>query len=111
MKPPIGEMTMVSTPDGAFMASPMGSQDMPSGQRTAMRNESRADVISVLKNIDNPKYIFTVAGTEKVGAVDAQALSIDADGTAVKWLIDPTSGKILGRIAQYPRGEPITDYT
>jgi len=107
----MGEMTMVSTPDGAFMASPMGSQDMPSGQRTSMRNESRADVISILKNIDNPKYIFTVAGTEKVGAIDAQVLTIDADGTAVKWLIDPTSGKILRRIAQSPRGESITDYT
>ena len=72
MKTPMGEMTMVSTPDGAFMASPMGSQDMPGSQRTAMRNESRADIIAILKNVDNPKYIFTVAGTEKAGTVDAQ---------------------------------------
>ena len=110
MKTPMGEMTMVSTPDGAFMMSPMGSQDMPSGQRTAMRNESRADIITILKNADNPKYTFTVAGTEKVGSVDAQVLTIDADGTAVKWLVDPSSGKILRRVAQSPRGESITDY-
>jgi zinc protease len=111
MKTPMGEMTMVTTPDGAFMSSPMGSQDMPGSQRTSMRNESRADIIAILKNIDNPKYIFTVAGTEKVGTVDAKVLTVDADGTAVKWLVDPTSGKILRRVAQSPRGESITDYT
>jgi len=107
----MGEMTVVSTPDGAFMVSPMGSQDMPSGQRTSVRNESRADIIAILKNIDNPKYTFTAGGTEKVGTVDAQVLTIDADGTAVKWLVDPSSGKILRRISQSPRGEAITDYT
>jgi zinc protease len=111
MKTPMGEMTMVSTPEGAFMMSPMGSQDMPGSQRTAMRTESRADILSILKNIDNPKYFFTTAGTEKVGTVDAQVLTIDADGTAVKWLVDPASGKILRRVAQSPRGESITDYT
>jgi hypothetical protein len=111
MKTPMGEMTMVSTPDAAFMSSPMGSQDMPTGQRTSMRNESRADILSILKNIDNPKYTFTVAGTEKAGTVDAKVLTIDADGTPVKWLVDPSSGKILRKVAQSPRGESITDYT
>jgi zinc protease len=111
MKTPMGEMTMVSTPDGAFMMSPMGSQDMPSGQRTSMRNESRADIIAILKNVDNPKYTFTTAGTDKAGTVDAQVLTIDADGTPVKWLVDPSSGKILRRVAQTPHGESITEYT
>jgi zinc protease len=111
MKTPMGEMTMVSTPDGAFMATPMGSQDMPGSQRMSMRNESRADVISILKNVDNPKYTFTAGGTEKAGTVDAQVLTVDADGTPVKWLVDPTSGKILRRVAQTPRGESITEYT
>jgi zinc protease len=111
MKTPMGEMTMVTTADGAFMSSPMGSQDMPGSQRTMMRNESRADIIAVLKNIDNPKYVFTIAGSEKVGTIDAKILTVDADGTAVKWLVDPSSGKILRRVAQSPRGEAITEYT
>jgi hypothetical protein len=84
---------------------------MPGSQRTSMLNESRADIISVLKNIDNPKYVFTVAGTEKVGTAGAQALTIDADGATIKWLVDPSSGKILRRISQSPRGEAVTDYT
>jgi len=111
IKMPMGEMTMVSTPDAGFMVSPMGSQDMPGSQRTSMQNELRADIISVLQNIDNPKYTFTAAGTEKVGSVDAQALSIDADGSATKWLVDPASGKVLRRVSQSPRGESVTELT
>ncbi len=111
VKTPMGEMTLITTPDGAYMSGPTGAQDMPASQRTTMRNESRADIISILKNIDNPKYIFTVAGTEKVGTADAQALTVDADGPTIKWLVDPTSGKILRRISQSPRGEAVTDYT
>jgi zinc protease len=111
VKMPMGEMTMVSTPDAAFMSSSMGSQDMPGSQRTTMQNEMRADIINVLQNIDNPKYTFTATGAEKAGTVDAQALAIDADGSAVKWLVDPSSGKILRRISQSPRGESITDLT
>jgi zinc protease len=111
VKTPMGEMTMITTPDAAYMSGPTGAQEMPASQRTTMRNESRADILSVLKNIDNPKYIFTVAGTEKVGTADAQALTVDADGPTIKWLVDPTSGKILRRISQSPRGEAVTDYT
>jgi zinc protease len=111
MKTPMGEMTMVMTSDAAFMSSPMGSQDMPGSQKTAIHNESRADIIGVLKNIDNPKYIFTVAGTAKVGTADASILSIDADGSPVKYVVDPTSGKILQRLSSSPRGDAVTDYT
>ena len=111
MKTPMGEMTMVMNPDAAFMMSPMGSQDMPGSQRDSMRNEARADIISVLKNIDNPKYTFNAAGTEKVGGVDAQVLSVNADGSTLKWFVDSSTGKILRKIAQSPRGEAVTEYT
>lgn len=111
IKTPMGEMTMVSTPDAGFMMGPMGSQDLPGSQRTSMQNEMRADIINVLQNIDNPKYTFTVTGAEKAGTADAQALSIDADGSATKWLVDPASGKILRRVSQSPRGETVTELT
>jgi zinc protease len=111
MKTPMGEMTLVTTADAAFMMSPMGSQDMPGSQRTSIRNDSRADLISVLKNIDNPKYTFTIAGTAKVGSLDAPILSVDADGSPVKWVVDPSSGKPLQRLSSTPRGESVTEYT
>jgi zinc protease len=111
MKTPMGEMTMVMTPDAAFMSSPMGSGDIPGSQKTAMHNESRADILGIVKNIDNPKYIFTIAGTAKVGTADAPILSIDADGSPIRFVVDPTSGKILQRLSSSPRGDAVTDFT
>ena len=52
-----------------------------------------------------------VAGTTKVGSVDAPILSVDADGAPVKYVVDPTSGKILQRLSSSPRGDAVTDYT
>lgn len=103
MKTPMGEMTMVSTPEGSFISGPMGTQDMPSSQREAQTRDSKTDMITVLKNIDNPKYVFTVSG--------ADTLVIDADGAPVTWIVDPASGKILKKIAPGRMGETTTEYT
>ena len=103
MKTPMGEMTMVSTADAAFMSGPMGVQDLPSSQREAQAREAKTDMVTVLKNIDNPKYVFTVTGGD--------TLVIDADGAPVKWIVDPASGKLLKKIAQGRMGESTTEYT
>jgi zinc protease len=102
MKTPMGEMTMVSSSGGSFIVGPMGTQDMPSSQREAQQRDAKTDMITVLKNIENPKYVFTASG--------ADTLEIDADGVAVKWIVDPATGKILRKVSQGPRGETITEY-
>ncbi len=111
IKTPMGEMTMVSTPEAAFMITPMGAQDMPGSQRQAIRTESRQEMLNVLKNIDNPAYTFNATGAEKVGDVNAQVLEVNADGAAFKWLVDPASGRILRKISQGRMGESVTEYT
>jgi outer membrane lipoprotein-sorting protein len=111
MKTPMGEMTMVSTPEASFMLTPMGAQDMPGSQVTAMRSESRGDLLTVLKNIDKPGYTFNVTGSEKIGDVNAQILEIGTGASTVKWYVDPASGKLLRRVSQSPRGEAVTDFT
>src|SRR6185295_16845855 len=69
MKMPMGEVTMVMTPDTAFMILPgMGTRDVPASQRDAARSESRQDMLTILKNPE--KYTFAVTGTEKVNGVD-----------------------------------------
>ena len=112
MKTPMGEMTMVATPEASFMITPGGAQDMPGSQSTMMRTESRAELLTVLKNIGKPGYTFTVTGSEKVGDVNAQVLEI-ATGAAspVKWYVDPATGKLLRKVSQGRQGEAITDYT
>jgi zinc protease len=111
MKTPMGEVTMVMTPDAAFMSGPMGTQDLPGSQTTAMRNESRADLITVLKNIDKPGYTFTVTGTEKVGDVNAQVLEVGTGSSTMKWYVDPATGKLLRKVSQGRQGEAVTEYT
>ena len=107
MKTPMGEMTMVATSDAAFVITPMGSQDMPSSQRQSMQNEAKADMLSVLKNADNPSYTFNVVGTDG----SAQIVEVNADGSAFKWYVDPATGKILKKVSQGRQGEQITEYT
>ncbi len=106
MKTPGGEMTMVYTPDAAFMVGPMGSQDMPASQRQNMHSESKQELLNVLKNVDNPAYTFNIVGTEN----NAQILEVNADGTTFKWYVDPASGRILKKVSQGRMGEQVTEY-
>ena len=108
MKTPMGEMTMVSTSEGAFMITPNGTQDLPASQRAGMQNESRQDLLTVLKNPEN--YTFNVTGSEKIGDIDAQVLEINTGGSTFKWYIDPATGRILRKVAQGRMGEQVTDY-
>jgi hypothetical protein len=101
MKAPIGEMTMVSTHDGGFMSGPMGTQDMPASQREKQQHESKIDLLTVLRNIDNPKYIFTASGPD--------TLEINADGVMAKWIVDPAVGRVLRRSSQ--ADELVHEYT
>lgn len=103
MKTPMGEITMVSGPDGAFMAGPMGTQDIPSSQREATARESKTDLLNVLKNVDNPKYVFTTSAPDTI--------EINADGATAKWVVDPATGKLLRKISQGRMGEQVSEYT
>ena len=114
MKMPMGEMTMVLTPDAAFMSmGGMGVRDVPASQRDAMRGESKQDMLTILKYPE--RYTFAVTGTEKVGDVQAQVLNVSIDGDSARWLVDPATGRILQKItaARGPmaQGEQITEYS
>jgi zinc protease len=108
MKTPMGEMTMVMTPDAGFALTPMGPQDLPASQREATKNETKIDTLIVLKNVDKPGYTFAVTGNEKVGDIDAQVLDITTDGASVKWWVDPATGRVLRRAAKGRQGEEVT---
>jgi zinc protease len=110
---PMGQMTMVVTPDAGFVLTPMGPQDLPGSQRTSTLESMKGDVETVLINVDNPKYLFTVAGSEKIGDTNAAVLQINADGTQLKWYVDPATGRIIrkSQMAKAPRsGELVTEY-
>lgn len=114
MKLPMGTMTSVITPEAAFVITPMGTQDLPSSQRDAAAADIRSDVIHILKNAGDPKYVFSAGGTEKVGDVTGRVLDISPGGGSVRWVVDPANGRILRstRTTAGPQGgEIVTDYT
>jgi zinc protease len=109
----MGSITRVVTPDSAFVITPGGTQDLPSSQRASIAGELKTEMLAVLKNIGNPKYVFTAGGTEKIGGVDARLLEINADGASVKWYVDPATGKVLRTVSSggMMPGESVTEYT
>ena len=112
MKMPMGEVTMVVTSDTGFVLLPGGaSQELPGSQRESMRNDEKSDIVTILRNLGNPAYKFTAAGTEKVGDVEGRIVEINADGVNLKWVVDPSTGRLLRRYARGRMGaEQITDY-
>lgn len=92
---PMGEMVMVVTPQAAFMASPMGSQDMPGSRKAEALEDLKREPLLVAQHADDPQYIFSASGTEKIGDVEAGILDVNADGAEVRWFVDPKTGRIL----------------
>lgn len=113
MKMAMGEITRVVTPEGAFVITPMGSQDLPTSQRDQGLSEMRAEMLTVLQNIGNAAYTFNAAGTEKVGEVNAAVLEIGVGGSTVKWHVDPATGRLLQSVARAGApmpGEVVTQF-
>jgi zinc protease len=110
---PMGQITQVISPGASFAITPMGTQDMPSSQRDSALADTKIDVVNVLKNASNPKYVFSAGAMEKIGDVNAQILDINADGTSSRWYVDPATGRILrtSRTSSGPQGGTlVTDY-
>jgi zinc protease len=114
MKLPMGEMTRVVTPAAAFMITPMGTQDLPGSQRDAGLSELRTDLLNTLQHIGDAGYVFSAAGTEKIGDVDARVLEVSAGGSPVKWYVNPATGQLLRSVtrgaAPMP-GDVVTDFS
>lgn len=114
MKMPMGEMTMVLTPQSAFMSmGAMGVRDIPSSQVGAMRADVKQDMLTILKFPE--RYTFAVTGTEKIGDVNAQVLQVSIDGDSANWYVDPATGKVLRKVSQgrspMEQGQQVTEFT
>ena len=95
MDSPMGPMTVVFSPAGAFMAAQGQVRPIPpSGAKESLQQIKR-DPTFVAAHLDDPKFTFTANGAEKVGDVDAKILDVNADGTAIRWYVDAKSGLLL----------------
>jgi Outer membrane lipoprotein-sorting protein len=90
---PMGELTVVTTPTAGL--TPQGTQDLADDQKQDAMRELKTSEIQVAQHAGDPKYTFTLAGTEKMGGVDVQILDVNADGAQVRWYVDPNTGRVL----------------
>ena len=101
---PMGEMTIVVTPSGGFMAGAMGNRDMPASRNEEILADLKRELLAVVQHMDDPNYNFAAGAEEKVGDVDARILEVDAGGAPVRWYVDEKTGRILR--AASPAGGP-----
>ncbi len=95
MRLPMGEVTTVLSGEDGFMQMMGTTRDLPAAMKDTMVKGMKRETLLVAQQGNNPKYIFSVGGTEKIGDVEAQILDINADGAQIRWYVDPNSGRIL----------------
>jgi len=97
---PGGDMAIVVTPAGGFMAAQGQTRDLPGPRKEELLNQIKRDLVFIAQHVDDPVFIFAANGSETIGGVDAQILDINSLGAAMRWYIDPSNGRILREI--YP---------
>ncbi|MGH9556503.1 MAG: hypothetical protein ACRD2Y_11850, partial [Terriglobales bacterium] len=95
MRLPMGEVTTVLTGTGGFMVVTGMTRELPPPMKAEMVKDAKREMITVAQHADDPKYVFTAGGTEKVGEVETHILDINADGPQARWYVDPRSGRVL----------------
>jgi zinc protease len=96
MQTPGGTMNIVVTPDAAFMAVPgQGMRDFPASQKAETLEQIKRDPIFIASHWKDPNVFFRADGSEKVGDIDARIVDVNAAGAAIRWFVDPQSGRIL----------------
>jgi zinc protease len=96
LQTPQGTMTIVVTPDTGFASmAGMGTQAMPSEQKSETLEQIKRDPIFIASHWKDPDVFFHAGGTEKVGDIDARIVDVNAAGAAIRWFVNPTDGHIL----------------
>jgi len=92
---PMGAMTMVLAPAGAFISNPMGTQDLPTQMKDELKKSLLRNAIVVAGKVSDPELEVSFAGREQVGDVQAAVLDITHQGAEVRWFVDPDTGRLL----------------
>lgn len=92
---PKGETTATVSPTTAFTKGLMGDRDLSASEKAGFLAELKVEPLFVAQHLDDPKFAFAAAGSEKIGDIEARVLDVNADGVQVRWLVDPKTGRIL----------------
>ena len=95
MQAALGSLAVVVTPKAAFMKAGDESKDLSASQREDITDNIKRDPLNVAQHMNDPKYVFAAAGTDKAGEAEGAVLELDADGARTRWVVDPKTGRIL----------------
>jgi zinc protease len=112
---PFGEVTTVFTPQTAFMAGAMGTQDLPASAREEQAKDLARSPLILAQRAADPKLSVSAGGKEKIGEVEAAILDVSYNGVQTRWFVDPATGRILrtshSATGQQGPTEQVTDYS
>ena len=70
-------------------------QAIPASVAKESLDQIKRDPTFIAAHADDPKFTFTANGSEKISNVDAKIVDVNADGTALRWYVDPATGVLL----------------
>src|SRR6266404_922258 len=95
LQTPQGAVSIVVTPDSAFMAAGgMGVRDMPASRKDENLEQIRRDLIYLGQHVSDPAFSFTTSGSDKSGSKELTIVDVSGPGVTMRWFVDPQSGKI-----------------
>jgi hypothetical protein len=95
LKSPQFTSVTVYRPDGPFLLVNGKPQNFPETAQQEMVRSMKLGLINVAQHADDPKFTFTVNGSEKIGDTETVILEIGTEGGQTRWNVDPESGRIL----------------
>jgi len=112
----IGRFVMVATPQSSFLFGDQGVQDLPAGMADELLRQVRRGAFFMAQKSEDPRLELRAGGEEKVGEVQAKILDVSYGDAAVRWYVDPATGRILrsAHDAKNPAGKSmhvVTEYS
>jgi zinc protease len=96
LQTPQGAVSIVVTPDSAFMAAGgMGVRDMPASRKDENLEQIRRDLIYIGQHVNDPAFSFTASGSDKIGSTELAIVDVTGPGVTMRWFVHPQSGKIV----------------
>ncbi len=92
---PFGRVGMVVTPSSAFLVSNQGTQDLPPVAAAELRKQVQRIPLNFVRIAGDQKLVVAAAGKESVNGAEAAILDLRYGNTAVRWFVEPKTGRIL----------------
>ncbi|HUO61129.1 MAG TPA: pitrilysin family protein [Candidatus Acidoferrales bacterium] len=92
---PMGEMIRAVNPETAWMSMAGKVQALPASSHAEALSGLKRDLIIMAQHANDPEYVFSGDGAEKIGAENAAVLNISGGGLNLRWLLDPQTGRLI----------------